>query len=196
MADSYANRMGQMFARLSPAQVARLAPLGHRRRFEPGEIIVEQGAVSPDFFVVLSGEVAIVQPAHGEERSVAMLTAGQFTGELNIVSGRANLVRIRAVIAGEVLAISAEGLRKIVQSDADLSEILIRAFLLRRAALISAGQGNAVLVGSTHSASTLRAREFLSRNGQPYSYIDVDLDPGVQALLDRFAFRVDEVPAS
>ena len=70
----------------------------------------------------------------------------------------------------------------------------MRAFILRRVALIAAATSDLVLLGSRHSASTLRIKEFLSRNGQPFTYQDVESDPGVQALLDRFHVGVDEVP--
>ncbi len=101
---------------------------------------------------------------------------------------------IRVADAGELLAITPDALRRIVQVDAELSDILMRAFILRRASLIASGQGDIVLVGSRHSAATLRVREFLIRNGQPHTYLDADSDPGVQALLDRFAFQTSDVP--
>jgi len=194
MAESYADRSAQMFPRLSPEQIARLASQGRRRQVGRGEIVVEQGAASPDFFVVISGEVEIVEPRDGEERRLILLTHGQFTGEISLVAGRRNLLRIRACMDGELLAIPPDALRRIVQTDADLSELFVRAFLLRRAALISAGQGDTVLVGSIHSAATLRVREFLSRNGQPYAYVDVDVDPAAQELLDRFGVRAGDIP--
>ena len=81
-----------------------------------------------------------------------------------------------------------------MQTDAELSEILMRAFILRRVELIAAGIGDVVLVGSTHSAGTLRVKEFLTRNGHPYTYIDLDRDADVQALLDRFHVAVADVP--
>ena len=111
-----------------------------------------------------------------------------------MLSGRRSLVRGRMREDGELLVMTPEMLRNIVQSDAELSEILMRAFILRRVALISEGRGDAVLIGSVHSAGTLRIREFLTRNGQPYGYLDVDKDPGVQVLLDRFHVTAADVP--
>jgi len=75
----------------------------------------------------------------------------------------------------------------LVQTDAELGEILMRAFILRRVELVTAGMGVVVLVGSSHSAGTLRIKEFLMRNSHPYSYIDIEHDPGVQKLLDHIA---------
>jgi thioredoxin reductase (NADPH) len=80
------------------------------------------------------------------------------------------------------------------RSHAELGEILMRAFILRRVELIAAGVGDIVLVGSTYSASTLRIKEFLMRNGHPYSYIDLERDSDVQKLLDTFKISASEIP--
>jgi thioredoxin reductase (NADPH) len=184
----------QMFPRLSAPQIARLDAVGRRRRVDRGEVLVEQGTVAPAFFVVISGQLAIVQPMDGKELSIATLSEGQFTGEVALVSGSSNVISIRVTEAGELLAVTPDALRRIVQVDAELSEILMRAFILRRADLIASGHGDIVLVGSRHSAATLRLREFLIRNGQPHTYLDADIDSGVQALLDRFAFQTTDIP--
>ena len=187
-------QQARIFLRLSASQIGRVERVGHRRTVDRGEIVVEQGARTPDFFVVLSGELAIVQPSDAGEVPIAILRQGQFTGEVGIVSGRTNLLRIRAAEAGELLAITPQALHKILETDAELSELLLRAFILRRVELIASGQGDTVLIGSTFSAATLRLREFLSRNGQPHAYLDIDKDPGVQALLDRFHLGIGDIP--
>jgi len=51
----------------------------------------------------------------------------------------------------------------LLQTDAELGEVLVRAFILRRVELVAAGMGDVVLVGSMHSAGTLRIKEFLMR---------------------------------
>ena len=93
-----------------------------------------------------------------------------------------------------MVEIGREDLVALVQTDSELGDILMRAFILRRVSLIANGIGDVVLVGSTHSSGTLRIKEFLTRNGHPYSYVDLDSDPGVQDLLDRFHVSVDDVP--
>src|SRR5213083_2888486 len=82
----------------------------------------------------------------------------------------------------------------LVQIDSELSEILMRAFILRRVEMIAHEFGDVVIVGSTHAPGTLRVKEFLTRNGHPYSYIDLDRDAGVQDVLDRFHVAVADVP--
>lgn len=85
-------------------------------------------------------------------------------------------------------------LRTLVAHDASLSKILLRAFMLRRLMLIDRQLGNVVVIGSRHSADTLRLREFLTRNGHPFSYIDLDMDDAYRNLLDRFEIAVSEIP--
>jgi len=194
LSEPYIERRSEMFPALNPAQLDRLARFGHRRSVPAGEIVFDQGDARGCFYVVLSGALQVVHPADGREDPIALLSAGEFTGEINLLSGRRTLVRTRMHMSGELLELPLEGLRKVVQGDADLSEIFLRAFVLRRLALIGKTAGDAVVIGSSHSAGTLRIREFLTRNGHPHAYLDVERDSTVQALLDRFALRVEDVP--
>ena len=184
----------QIFPTLTAAQIDRIRPDGKLRRVEPGEILFQPGDAATPFFVVLSGSVEIVQPDLSGERLVTTHHAGGFTGELSMISGQRCLVLGRVSEAGEILEFRPEELRSLIARDATLSEILMRAFILRRLALISNHLGNVILMGSRHSADTLRLREFLGRNGQPYTYVDLDTDKISQELLDRFSVRVEEVP--
>src|SRR5262249_52873953 len=128
------------------------------------------------------------------EKLLADFHAGQFTGELSILSGRRALVRIRATEAGEVIEIDRDHGLALLQKDSELGTILTRAFILRRLELIARGLGDVVLLGSDHCAGTLRIREFLSRNGHPYAYVNLDHEPEVQETLDHFHVTVADVP--
>jgi thioredoxin reductase (NADPH) len=164
------------------------------REVKPGEILFEPGDTQMPFFVLLSGSMEIVQPSFSGEREIVKHGPGEFTGEMTMISGQRGLVRGRVTEPGEFLEISSEGLRALIARDAELSEVLMRAFILRRLALISRGLGNVVLMGSRHSAGTLTLREFLSRNGYPYTYVDLDTDSASQQLLDRFDVKLEEIP--
>lgn len=184
----------QMFPDLTTTQIDRIRPGSKLRRVEPGEILFRPGDTEVPFFVVLSGSMEIVQPDLTGERLVTTHGAGSFTGELSSISGQRYLVLGRITEGGELLELSSEGLRSLIARDAELSEIIMRAFILRRLALITNHLGNVVLMGSSHSAATLRLREFLGRNGHPYTYVDLDTDKGSQELLDRFAVKLEDVP--
>ncbi len=111
-----------------------------------------------------------------------------------MISGKRCLVRGHVTEPGEFVELTGEGLRSLIGRDAELSEIFMRAFILRRLELINRGQGNLILMGSHHSAQTLRLREFLNRNGHPYTYVDLETDKTSQEILDRFAVSVGEIP--
>jgi thioredoxin reductase (NADPH) len=188
------SRVEQIFPILTPAQINRIGVHGHMRAIQPGEVLVEQGDSAVPFFVVVSGELEIVRPSCTGETLVTIHGPGQFTGEVNMLSGRRALARMRATKPGKVIELDRQDMMALIQTDAELGEILTRAFILRRVELIAAGVGDIVLVGSTHSAGTLRIKEFLMRNGHPYSYIDLERDADVQKLLDTFKISASEIP--
>ena len=184
----------RVFPTLTPAQIKRIAAHGRVRSIRPGEVLIEAGAQVVPFFVVTAGRVESVRPSGDTETLVAVHGPGQFTGEVNMLSGRPALVRSRASESGEVIELDHEQLSALVQTDSELSELIMRAFVLRRVELIAHGLGDVVLLGSNHCAGTLRVKEFLTRNGHPYSYIDLDRDGDVQDLLDRFHVGTADVP--
>ena len=188
------SRPDRVFPTLTPAQITRIAPHGRRRAIAPGEVLVEVGQRPVPFFVVLSGEMQVLRPAAGTEALIVTHRAGQFTGEGTMLTGRRALARTRVSEAGEVVELDREQLLGLIQTDAELSDIFMRAFILRRIELIAGGYGDVVLIGSTHSAGTLRVKEFLTRNGHPFHYIDLDRDADAQDLLDRFHVAAADVP--
>src|SRR6185503_9542415 len=184
----------QTFPVLTAAQIERIAAHGRLRRVETGEILIALGKKIPLFFVVKSGTIDIVQPGRNGEMVLGVIRHGQFSGEVSILSGRRSLVTLRVGDPGELIEVSRDELLKMVQNDAELSEIFVRAFLLRRVELIEGGRGDVVLIGSNHSSDTLRIKEFLTRNAHTYVFIDPDKDDDVQQLLDHFEFSLSEIP--
>jgi len=179
---------------LTPAQINRIEAHGHIRVAQSGELLVEQGDTSVPFFVVITGELEIVRPFGTQETLVAVHGPGQFTGEVNTLSGRRSIFRMRVTKTGKVIELNHQQMLGLIQTDGELSDILMRAFILRRVQLIAAGVGDIVLIGSSYSAHTLRIKEFLMRNGHPNSYIDLERDPDVQNLLDSFQISANEIP--
>jgi thioredoxin reductase (NADPH) len=192
--DRYLNRREQMFPRLTEAQLGRICRVGERRAVRAGDVLFEPGERNTSFFVVVEGAVEVTRPLRGGEEPITVLGPGEFTGEINMLSARRALARGRTVADGMVVAVDREHLHALVQGDSELSEILMRAFILRRVALIAQDQNDLVLIGSHHSPPTLRLKEFLTRNAHPFTYQDVESDAGVEALLDRFHIGVNEVP--
>ena len=182
------------FPALTEEQIDRIRPLGRIRQVRSGDILIKPSDTVIPFYVLLSGRMEIVQPSLDGERTIALHEPGGFTGEMTMLSGARSQVIGRVSEGGEFLELSPENLRVLVARDTELSEILMRAFILRRLEMIRQGWGTLVVLGSQHSARTLEIREFLSRNGQPYTYVDLDRDQTSQELLDRFEVKPRDVP--
>jgi len=187
-------RRAQMFPALTPAQVERVARVGARRRVKTNDSLFEVGDRDTAFYVSVDAQIEILRPLPDGEERVVLHGPGEFTGEINMISARRTLVRARVARDGEVVVVNRETLRDLVQRDSELSEILMRAFILRRVGLIAQGGDSLVLIGSHHSARTMELREFLTRNAHPFRYQDVDTEPGVQEFLDRFHVGVNDIP--
>jgi thioredoxin reductase (NADPH) len=187
-------RRAQMFPKLTEAQMARLGGFGQRMETHAAQVLVDVGERPRHFFVVASGSLEIDTAASGEYEFMTVLSPGDFTGELSTLRGSAGLARIRVRDAGAVIAVDAERLRAIVQTDAELSELFMRAFILRRMGILATGHGDLMLIGSSYSADTLRLREFLGRNNYPFLNVDIESDPDVHEVLERFAIRPEDAP--
>jgi thioredoxin reductase (NADPH) len=190
----YGDIRGEAFPTLTLEQIDRIRAVSKVHKVKVGDILFEPGESDVPFFVLLSGGLEIVQPELHGERPIVKHEARGFTGELTMISGRRSLARGRVTAAGEFLEMGNHEFRALVARDAELGEIFMRAFILRRVELIHRGAGNVILLGSQHSAQTLRLREFLTRNGHPHTYVDLDTDTSYQDLLDHFHVTVDEVP--
>ena len=191
---AFAGPLDKVFPTLSPAQIQRVAAHGRTRPVVVGEVLYEQGKSNVPFFVLLSAELEAVRPSELGRRLIELRGRGQFTGEINLLSGRRALLRISVAKAGDVIELDRAALLALVQTDAQIGEIIMRAFILRRVALFTSGISDVILIGSAHSAGTLRLKEFLTRNGHPYSYVDLDRDHDVEALLKSFNVAANEVP--
>ena len=183
----------RLFPTLSAAQIARMTARGRRRTTASREILVEPGSRPVPLFLVVSGGLQIVS-ATGPATTILNLDPGQFSGETNMITGRPALARTEVREPGELIELDREAVLALIQTDAELGEILMRTFILRRVELISRGIGDAVLIGSTHCAGTLRVKEFLTRNGHPHTFIDLDREADAQELLDRFHVTPADVP--
>jgi thioredoxin reductase (NADPH) len=187
------DQQAEAFPTLTPAQIDRIRPFGTVRAVHAGEILFEAGDLLP-CYVLLSGKLDIVITGISGEHVFATHRPGGFSGDMVLISGTGSIARGRVAESGEFLVVPMDGLRSLIAKDAELSDIFMRAFIQRRLALIAGGLGNVIILGSRHSADTLRLREFLTRNGHPHSYVDLDTDTAAQVLLDRFNVKIDEIP--
>src|SRR5277367_3964690 len=179
---------------LTEDQIERMREYAKPRQVVADEILYEPGFDTPPVYVVISGAIRIVAVGGEKERTVTTYRPTQFSGELLMISGRKSIYRCQAVEAGTLLELCPKDLRTLIGKDAELSDIIMNAFLARRLSLKDTGQGNVVIIGSKYSADTLSLREFLTRDGHPFNYFDLDTDPGTQELLDRFGVTTGDIP--
>jgi len=183
-----------LFPTLAPAHIERIETYGRSRVVTAGEVLVEPGHRRPHFFVVRHGSVEILRPAPDGEVVIHVDQAGQFTGEGSLLNGRPALTRIRVREDGEVIELDRTQLLRLLQTDSEIGEVLLRAFILRRARLIAHGYGDVVVLGSRLCSGTLRVKEFLSHNGHPFQWIDLERDQGAQELLERLGIPPEDSP--
>jgi thioredoxin reductase (NADPH) len=179
--------------RLTEAQRDRLRALGTVRQTSPGDVLFRDGDDSYDFFIVESGAVVIVQGYEREDRVLAVFGPHQFLGELGLLTGAR--VYLSAVVrdGGEVIQVPAAPMRKLLGDDEELSNVILPAFLARRARLINIGAG-VHLIGSRFSPDSRRLRDFLGRNRVPYQWTDLEQDDEVDALLQAIGVEPAETP--
>ncbi|GGC58069.1 FAD-dependent oxidoreductase [Undibacterium terreum] len=190
------SRMHQVFPKLNEYQISLASRYGERRMMAAGEILYRQGDRHVDFYVVVSGEIEIERRSAIKSHILGVHGAGLFTGEIGTLAGRAAVATCKAIKDSEVIVIKEAALRTLIISEAELSETMMRAFILRRVAFIAdEDSGGIILIGSRHSDGILRMREFLSRNGQPTAYFDIDLHEETADLMQRFNISVEDMPA-
>jgi thioredoxin reductase (NADPH) len=179
---------------LNAPAMERVANYGQISAVDEGVVVIKQGEPMERFFVVIDGELAVEQDNRGGTEHITSHTAGQFFGDVHSLSGRPSLVTGRMLIAGHVVTLDRSNLQKLMQGDSELGEMFMRAFIVRRLALLANFEGDAILLGSNNSSGTLRIRDFLLRNGHPFSFVDLDKDDDVQSLLEKFQVCVADIP--
>ena len=178
---------------LSREHIDRIRSMAQLRSVRSGEVLYDPSQPDIHFFIVLDGTVSISRP--GEDgRILSVREAGQFTGEMSVVSGNRSLLKAQVTKDGTVLELTREKLLSLIAKDTELGDILMEAFVARRLLMIQLGEGNVVLFGTKSSAHTLAMREFLTRSGHPFTYVDIDTDSFASELMDKLAVRNSEIP--
>lgn len=189
------NRKEQTFPRLDDDMAGRLARYGVEELIPKGTILFQRGQRRIDYFFVLEGSIEVYdQGEDGQPRIVVVHGVHQFTGEVDLFSGRQTMVNARTGVDSRIVRVDPVSFRRLVAGEPDIGEIIMRAFILRRVGLIQSGQGGVLLAGSSHAADTVRLRSFLIRNGYPHRLLDTDVDEGARHLIESFGLQPDECP--
>jgi thioredoxin reductase (NADPH) len=182
------------FPRLTPAQIDSMRPWGHLRSIEPGDMLFQEGERGFAFYIVLEGAVEIVERSRGSRHVVTVHEPGEFTGDVDMLSGRAALVTARATVRGEVLELSAAALRRAVDALPEIGEVVLKAFLTRRTLLLRDGFEGIKIIGSRFSPDAHRLRDFATRNAIPFTWIDLEADEQAETLLRQFGVPASATP--
>jgi len=189
------DRYHQIYPALTRSQLALLSRYGTPRSYAAGMRLFEQGERHIPMFVIVSGLVEVSRGGPMGQHVVGTHGPGSFTGEVGTLAGRGAIATGRALTDCEALVIDEAALRTLVIVEAELSEIIMRAYILRRMLFIQDLDGGLVVIGSQHNPDTLGLREFLARNGQPAAYLDVDQHQQAAELMARFGIGADDIPA-
>ena len=181
--------------KLREDQIEILRGYGQKRKTQVGDILFRAGDTTNDFIVILQGEVQVVDDFAGEARTIGTFLANRFLGELNMLTGQAMYLTAVVSEAGEVLTVPRERLKEVVTEEPNLSDVILKAFLARRAYMIRTGLGLRI-IGSRHSGDAARLREVAVRNRVPHVWIELEEDPEAEALLGRFGAKPSETPVT
>lgn len=192
-------RRDQTFPKLDAEAVERAAMFGEVEEHKAGSILFERGERGVDFFVVLDGTIEIMTRAvsteddAGEPQVITVHESGEFTGEIDLLSGRKILVDGRVGQAGRVLRVKRQDFRKLLAAEPEIAEIIMRAFILRRVGLIEHEQAAVSLLGDRDDSATLALERFLRRNGYPVRAVEVGSDECAE-LCETHDIVTDKLP--
>jgi thioredoxin reductase (NADPH) len=189
------DRSHQIFPQLTAEQFELLGRYGTLRRYAAGSVVFAQGERHIPMFVIVAGSMEVSRAGPLGTHVIGVHGPGNFTGEVGTLAGRAAVATGRAATDCALLVIDETALRTLVITEADLSETIMRAFILRRMAFIADEAGALILIGSGDNPDTLRLRDFLTRNGQPAAYFDIERQSETAALAARFGVAADDIPA-
>jgi thioredoxin reductase (NADPH) len=189
-------RREQMFPQLTPAQVDVAKRFGGTpRKFGPNEVIVHFGQIGAPAWLVLAGHIAVARKdAVGNREEITHHLPGMMGGELSQLAGGPSFVEARAAPEGcEAMPFDASHIRALIVGNAEVGELLMRAFILRRVALIQVGAGT-VIIGKSDGVDSMRLQNFLRRNGIPHTVLDPQTDREGAELIERLALRPSDLP--
>jgi thioredoxin reductase (NADPH) len=184
------------YPRLSDEQIETLAVGGVRRTVRAADLLVTEGERNDEFFVILSGKIAITaEDETGEPHVIRVHGPRRFLGELGDIEGQPAFYTAEVIQPGEVLAVPATHVRRLIAHDPALSELILRACLMRRCLLIEQGTGLRI-IGSCYDPNTARLREFATRNRLPHRWIDLERDANAERLVRRFGLSPRDTPVA
>jgi thioredoxin reductase (NADPH) len=185
------------FPKFTAEQVAALGTcsLTKARQFRDGEKLFEAGQRDAKFYVIKSGQVAIVDESGDRPQRVVVHEPGGFTGDVNQITGSPAIVTGVAQGTVEAYELSQDALRQMLNHHPDLGDLILQAFIARRQLLRESGKFTGLrVIGSRYSQDTFRIRDFLSKNRVLYTWLDLEDDESVAAIVKQFGLTEADTP--
>ena len=184
-----------LFPKLSQAQIVEIEKRAELKSYQDGEVLYHTGTRNFSSYVVKSGEIEIVNRTDGESKIVTTIGSRQFTGDVALLTGNPAVVDAVAVGNCQVLEISNDNLRRLLQENSPISDIFVQAFIARKKRLDELpGFTGVRVIGSRFSSDTFRIRNFLAKNRVWFTWIDLESDREIDALLEKLEIAVDDTP--
>jgi len=183
-----------LFPRLSERQLEQVARFAERRRFEPGDVLFEQGQRDAPFYVLEEGSVDFFDRRPAGDRYFAKAKAGTFIGDTSIFTGEPTIAACLAAEPCRILAMDRPTLQRMVAQFPEVGDLLLRTMMARRAWLEDHDYGTLQLIGSRWSQETFRLRDFLNRNQVPFRWFAPEGDEESRGLLEQLRVPDEEMP--
>ena len=181
---------------LSPQHMAAITAFGSVRDVHAGELLARAGDATYNLEVILSGSVEVVVIGNGDESVIVEFGPGQFVGELGLITGQRAFLTMRVSRPGRVLEIDRDGLRRLLDSEPELADVVFAALSARRDLLLSSGAAGAVrIIGSRYSPEALALRAYATRSGIVHQWIDLDDVDDPEVVLAGLGLRTRDTPA-
>ena len=184
-----------LFPKLNRSQIKEIEKRAELKSFQDGEVLYRTGTKNFSSYVVKEGEIEIINRSDGESKTVITIGSQQFTGDVALLTGNPAVVDAIAVGDCEIWEISNANLRRLLQENSPISDIFVRAFIARKKRLDELpGFTGVRVIGSRFSSDTFRIRNFLTKNRVWFTWIDLENDPQIDALLEQLEIAVADTP--
>src|SRR5215510_3799624 len=122
-----------LYPRLSEKKIEKLATLGTRRSFAPGETLYEQAQRDAPFYVIERGRVRVLDRKPGKDIWIAEADAGTFLGDIATFTGEPAIAECVADEPTDVVVLDRPKLREMLAAMPEMAEFLLRTMMARRA---------------------------------------------------------------
>src|SRR6266568_2531405 len=185
------------FPTLTEEQITQLARYAGAptKTFRAGEALFRAGDRDPKFYIIKSGELEIIDVTGDQPKTIRMQGPGDFTGDVGHLTGSPKVVSAIARSDCEVYEMSEADLRKVLNQDPQISDLILQAFIARRQLMRESPEFTGLrVIGSRYSRHTFRIRDFLAKNRVLFTWLDLEGDPAVNQVLHQFGVTEADTP--